>query len=278
MYIKKHIIKEKLQGVQQMSVVSLRNNINILGQGNQVLLFAHGFGCEQSMWQYITPAFEKDYKIVLFDYVGAGQSDLSAYTTDYLSADGYVNDVLRIIDELALKDVIFIGHSVSSMIGMLAAIKRPDVFKKVIMIGPSPCYLNDGDYKGGFDEEDIQELLQTMEMNFTGWASYMAPFALTASNVQHASTLEKVFVSQKPHIAREFADMTFHLDCRAHLQKMTVPSVILQCAEDSIVPGEIGHYLHEHLPYSQFVLLSAKGHYPHISHPQETIDVLKQYL
>lgn len=261
-----------------MSAISLRNNINILGQGNQVILFAHGFGCEQSMWQYITPAFEEHYKIVLFDYVGSGQSDIASYTTDYRSVDGYVNDILHIIDELALEDVIFVGHSVSSMIGMLAAIQRPNTFKKLIMIGPSPCYLNDGDYRGGFDEEDIQELLQTMEMNFTGWASYMAPFALTQSNIRHAKKLEDVFVSQDPHIAREFADMTFHLDCRDRLKEMTVPSLIMQCAEDSIVPGEIGQYLHEHLPYSELTLLSAKGHYPHISHPQETIEQMKHYL
>ncbi|MBM7699896.1 alpha/beta fold hydrolase [Kurthia huakuii] len=262
-----------------MGVICSRNNVKVLGQGNQTLMFAHGFGCEQTMWQYITPAFESTYKMVLFDYVGAGQSDLNAYNATYRSADGYVQDVLNIIDELALKDVIFVGHSVSSMIGMLAAIERPEAFKKVIMIGPSPCYLNDGDYQGGFDEEDIQELLQTMEMNFTGWASYMAPFALSqdpeSSTVQ---SLENVFVSQNPRIAREFADMTFHLDCRNRLAEMTVPSVILQCAEDSIVPGHVGHYLHEHLPHSSFEVLDVKGHYPHISHPEVTIERLKHYV
>lgn len=262
-----------------MNVISLRNNVSVLGQGNQVLMFAHGFGCEQSMWQYITPAFMSDYKIVLFDYVGAGNSDLNAYNASYRTVDGYVQDVLTIIDECHLEDVIFIGHSVSSMIGMLAAIERPEVFKKVIMIGPSPCYLNDGDYKGGFDEEDIQELLQTMEMNFNGWASYMAPFALgQGNNTPNTKTLERVFVSQNPHIAREFANMTFHLDCRSRLHEMTIPSVILQCAEDSIVPGQVGHYLHEHLPYSTFEILDVKGHYPHISHPEVTIERLKHYI
>jgi len=262
-----------------MNGISLRNNINILGKGEEVLLFAHGFGCEQSMWQHLTPAFEDDYKIILFDYVGAGKSDLTAYDATYRTIQGYVNDVLKIIDELALERVTFVGHSVSSMIGMLAAIENPAAFQQVIMIGPSPCYLNDGAYEGGFDEEDIQELLQTMEMNFSGWASYMAPYALGASSTPvHARNLENVFVSQNPHIAREFADVTFHLDCRDRLHEMPVRSLILQCSEDSIVPGEIGHYLHEHLPNSTLQLLTAKGHYPHISHPEETIEKMKQYL
>ncbi len=262
-----------------MNSIFSRNHVTILGEGKQVILFAHGFGCEQSMWQQITPAFEKEYRLVLFDYVGAGKSDIRAYDANYRSIEGYVQDVLLIIEQLQLEDVIFVGHSVSSMIGMLASIRQPEKFKKLIMIGPSPCYMNDGDYKGGFEEEDVQELLKMMEMNFTGWASYMAPFALGESSTEKtAEQLENVFVSQDPHIAREFAEVTFRLDCRDQLSKMTTPSLILQCSDDSIVPREIGHYLHEHLPHSEFQLLTAKGHYPHISHPEETIAFVKDYI
>ncbi|WP_010308200.1 alpha/beta fold hydrolase [Kurthia senegalensis] len=262
-----------------MNSIFSRNHVTILGEGKQVILFAHGFGCEQSMWKQITPAFEKEYRLVLFDYVGAGKSDIHAYDANYRSIEGYVQDVLLIIEQLQLEDVIFVGHSVSSMIGMLASIRQPEKFKKIIMIGPSPCYMNDGDYKGGFEEEDVQELLKMMEMNFTGWASYMAPFALGESSTEKtAEQLENVFVSQDPHIAREFAEVTFRLDCRDQLSKMTTPSLILQCADDSIVPSEIGYYLHAHLPHSQFQLLKAKGHYPHISHPEETIAFVKDYI
>lgn len=262
-----------------MNSIFSRNHVTILGEGEQVILFAHGFGCEQSMWQQITPAFEKEYRVVLFDYVGAGKSDIQAYDATYRSIEGYVQDVLLIIEQLQLENVIFVGHSVSSMIGMLASIRQPEKFKKIIMIGPSPCYMNDGEYKGGFEEEDVQELLEMMEMNFIGWASYMAPFALGESSTdQTAEQLENVFVSQDPHIAREFAEVTFRLDCRDQLSKMTTPSLILQCADDSIVPSEIGYYLNDHLPYSTFQLLTAKGHYPHISHPEETIAFVKAYI
>lgn len=264
-----------------MNEVIVRNKVRVIGEGEQTLVLAHGFGCDQSMWQFITPAFEKQYRLVLFDYVGSGSSDLSAYSAEkYRNFGGYVQDVLDVMESLRLTDVIFIGHSVSSMIGMLAAIERPEYFQKMIMIGPSPCYLNDGEgYVGGFERSDITELLEMMEMNFAGWASFMAPLAMKNPELPGLTKdLERTFISGDPVIAREFAEVTFLSDHRAELSKSTVPTLIMQCSDDSIVPLEAGEYLHRHLSNSTFRVLEAKGHYPHISHPEETIALIKEYL
>lgn len=263
-----------------MNEVMVRNNVKVLGAGERTLMFAHGFGCDQSMWKYIIPAFESDYRIVLFDYVGSGRSDLSAYTSErYSSLGGYVRDVLDIIEALELQDVIFIGHSVSSMIGMLASIERPDDFHQLIMIGPSARYLNDKGYVGGFDKSDVTELLAMMEMNFAGWASFLAPIAMNNPELPKLTQeLERSFISTDPAITREFAEVTFFSDCRQELSQVTVPVLIMQCSDDSIVPIAAGEYLHEHLNNSTFRLMEAKGHYPHISHPEETITLIQEYL
>lgn len=257
-----------------------RNHVNVIGEGMRTLLFAHGFGCDQSMWQYILPAFEDQYRIVLFDYVGSGKSDLTAYTSEkYGTLRGYMQDVLDIIDALKLDKVTFIGHSVSAMIGMLASLERPDCFDRLVMIGPSPRYLNDVGYFGGFDPEDITELLDMMEMNFAGWASFMAPLAMNnPERPKLSQELERSFISADPVIAREFAEVTFMSDHRQELPRASVPALIMQCSDDSVVPIEVGAYLHRHLRNSTFRMMEAKGHYPHISHPQETIAVIREYL
>lgn len=270
-----------LEGVYTMNAIVDRNNVKVIGQGEKTIVFAHGFGCDQSMWRYITPAFQEKYQLVLFDYVGSGNSDLSAYQSEkYKSLQGYVQDVLDVVESMGLKDIIFIGHSISSMIGMLASIERPDYFDKLIMIGPSSCYLNDTNgYHGGFEQSDIKELLDMMEMNFAGWASYLAPIAMNQpENPTLSKDLERSFISGNPTIAREFAEVTFLSDHRGDLAKVTVPTLIMQCSEDSIVPIEAGEYLHSHLKNSTFLLMEAKGHYPHISHPEETIRCIQEYL
>lgn len=263
-----------------MENIVVRNNVTILGQGDQPLIFAHGFGCDQNMWRFITPAFMDKYKIILFDYVGSGNSDINAYSSEkYQSLQGYVQDLLDIIETLSLQNSIFVGHSISAMIGLLASIQHPDYFKKLIMIGPSPCYLNDDGYRGGFERSDIAELLDMMEMNFTGWASYMAPIAMSNPE-QPALTqeLKQTFIAADPIIAKEFAEVTFLSDHRSELPKVSVPSLIIQCSEDSIVPIGVGDYLHQHLKNSTLQLLEAKGHYPHISHPNETIQCIADFL
>ena len=264
-----------------MMDVMTRNNVTVTGKGEKTMVLAHGFGCNKNMWHHMIPMFEQDYRLVLFDYVGSGNSDLGAYeTVKYNTLQGYVQDVLDIVDSLHLEDIIFIGHSVSAMIGMLASIERPERFDKLVMIGPSPRYLNDGDeYFGGFEKNDIIELLDMMEMNFTGWASYMAPMVMDGTqNPGLIQELEESFVSTAPYVAREFAEATFFSDCRASLSEADVPTLIIQCSDDSIVPIEVGEYLHGHLKNSTFRLLEAKGHYPHISQPEETGQLIKQFL
>lgn len=264
-----------------MNTVIERNNVKVIGQGERTIVFGHGFGCDQNMWRYITPAFEEKFQVVLFDYVGSGKSDLNAYESEkYNSLQGYMQDVLDIIESMGLKDIIFVGHSISSMIGMLASIERPEYFNKLVMIGPSSCYLNDGaGYFGGFEQNDITELLDMMEMNFTGWASYLAPIVMNQpENPKLSKDLERSFISGDPIIAREFAEVTFLSDHRDDLAKVTVPTLIMQCSEDSIVPIEAGEYLHQHIKNSMFQLMEAKGHYPHISHPEETIRCIHEFL
>ena len=270
-----------LEGVKAMNAIIERNNVKVIGQGERTIVFAHGFGCDQRMWSFITPSFQEKFRIVLFDYVGSGNSDLNAYQSEkYNTLQGYVQDVLDIIEAMELKDIIFIGHSISSMIGMLASIERPDYFDKLIMIGPSPCYLNDTNgYHGGFEKSDITELLDMMEMNFAGWASYLAPIAMNnPESPKLSQELEQTFNSADPRITREFAEVTFFSDYRKDLAKATVPTLIMQCSDDSIVPIEVGEYLHRHLKNSMFRLMEAKGHYPHISHPEETIRCINEFL
>lgn len=258
-----------------------RNNVTVCGEGEKTLFFAHGFGCDQSMWKFIVPQFEKKYRILLMDHVGSGKSDLAAYSSEsYSTLHGYAEDILEILDILEEEKVVFIGHSVSSMIGMLASIQRPELFESIIMIGPSPRYLNElPEYIGGFEKKDIEELLQMMEMNFVGWASYLAPIAMNhPDDPALVKELEASFCSSVPAITREFAEVTFFSDHRRDLAKATVPSLVLQCSEDSIVPIEAGKYLHRHLTNCTFRLMEAKGHYPHLSHPEETVNFIKEYL
>ncbi len=260
--------------------VARRNNVKVFGNGTQPMMFAHGFGCDQNMWRYITSAFENDYKIILFDYVGAGKSDVSAYNQErYSSLQGYARDILEICEEFKLNNVIFVGHSVSSMIGLLAALEQPRYFEKLIMVGPSPCYINDGNYTGGFERKDIEGLLDTMEKNYIGWANFLAPNIMgNKDRPELGKELEESFCSTDPVIARQFAEVTFFSDNRIDLKKNKIPSLILQCSEDIIAPNVVGDYLAENLPQSTLRVMKATGHCPHMSEPEETISLIKEYL
>jgi sigma-B regulation protein RsbQ len=258
-----------------------RNNVKVSGRGEQPLMFAHGFGCDQNMWRFVAPAFEEDYKVVLFDYVGSGKSDLGAYSAArYGDLSGYAKDVLEITDALGLKDVIFVGHSVSSMIGVLAAVERPELFKNLVQVVPSPCYINcPPDYIGGFDRADIEGLLDMMDKNFMGWASFLAPVIMkNDERPELAGELHDSFCSTDPTIARRFAEATFYADNRADLPKLKTPSLIIQVTDDAIAPVSVGEFLHRNLPQSTLRLMDASGHCPHMSHPQETIAIIKDYL
>jgi sigma-B regulation protein RsbQ len=257
-----------------------RNNVKISGRGTRPMLFAHGFGCDQNMWRYVTPAFEDDYRLILFDYVGSGKSDLAAYDESrYATLDGYAQDVLDICAALELHDVIFVGHSVSSMIGVLAANREPERFSRLILIGPSPRYINEPGYTGGFERADIEGLLDLMDKNYIGWANFLAPVIMkNAERPELGKELEQSFCSTDPKIARRFAEATFFADNRADLAGTSVPSLILQCTEDAIAPIEVGNYLHRALPASTLRVLKATGHCPHMSHPEETIASIREYL
>jgi sigma-B regulation protein RsbQ len=260
-------------------IISARNNVKCFGKGTQPLMLAHGFGCDQNMWRFITPAFEDDYLVILFDYVGAGKSDVRSYNAErYSSLQGYAQDVLDICNELQLNDVIFVGHSVSSMIGLLAALERPEYFSNIIMVGPSPCYINDDNYTGGFERKDIEGLLETMEKNYIGWANFLAPNIMAKERPELSEELTESFCSTDPVIASEFARATFFSDNRNDLAKLKTPSLILQCSDDIIAPMEVGTYLHQNLPQSELKIMKAKGHCPHMSEPEETIKLIKEYL
>jgi sigma-B regulation protein RsbQ len=257
-----------------------RNNVKVMGHGTQPMLFAHGFGCDQNMWRFVVPAFANDYRVVLFDYVGSGRSDLDAYDAKrYSSLDGYADDVLEICDALDLKDVVFVGHSVSSMIGVLAALRDPERFAQLILIGPSPRYINEPPYVGGFERGDIEQLLDTMDKNYIGWANFLAPAIMKNPDRPELSVeLAESFCSTDPTIARRFAEATFYADNRADLSGVGTPSLILQCADDIIAPTAVGEYVHSQLRDSTLHFMQATGHCPHMSHPEETIDAIRAYL
>ncbi len=262
-----------------MSVLT-RNNVAITGRGNKPMLFAHGFGCDQHMWRFVAPAFDNDYKVVLFDHVGAGQSDLSAYDyAKYSTLNGYADDVLEICNTLDLTGGIFVGHSVSAMIGILAALKEPDRFEKLVLIGPSPCYISDGDYNGGFSRSDIDELLEFLDSNYLGWSSAMAPVIMGNPNrPELGQELTNSFCRTDPAIAKQFARVTFLSDNRADIPNVKSPCLILQCSNDVIAPITVGQYMHQMLPTSELIVLQATGHCPNLSAPDETIAAMKTFL
>ena len=262
-----------------MSVLK-RNNVTISGKGRTPMIFAHGFGCDQHMWRFIAPAFEDDYKVILFDHVGAGQSDLSTYDhTKYSSLASYADDVLEICRELDVLGGTFVGHSVSTMIGVLAAIKEPERFEKLVLIGPSPCYINDDDYVGGFSKADIEELLDSLDSNYLGWSSAMAPTIMgNPERPELGEELTNSFCRTDPEIAKQFARVTFLSDNRADLPKLSTPALILQCSQDAIAPEAVGQYLHRTLARSNLVVLKATGHCPNLSAPDETIAAIEAFL
>ena len=257
-----------------------RNNVNVIGDGEQVILFAHGFGCSQNAWKRVAPAFTKDYKVVLFDYVGSGNSDIAAYhEKKYASLEGYATDIIEICAELGIKEAVFVGHSVSCMIGALASIKEPSIFKKLIFVAPSPYYLNEHGYEGGFEQEEIDTLFELMEEDYVRWAKLMSPQIMSnPENPELAKEMEDNFCKADNEIVKQFARITFLSDNRKDLPIIPVESVTLQCTDDIIAPLFVGQYIKEHTPGNTLIHLKATGHCPHMSAPQETIDVIKSLL
>jgi sigma-B regulation protein RsbQ len=257
-----------------------RNNVQVRGSAERAIVFAHGFGCDQNMWRFVAPAFEQNFKVVLFDHVGAGGSDLSAYSRDkYSSLDGYAVDVIEIGEALDLKNAIFVGHSVSAMIGILAASKAPGMFSELVLVGPSPRYIDDGDYVGGFTAAQIEELLEFLDSNHMGWSRAMAPMIMgNKERPELGEELVNSFCRTDPEIVKHFARTTFTSDNRADLAKVNARSLILQCSDDIIAPSCVGEYVHEHLPNSELVVMRATGHCPNLSAPDETIAAIRAFV
>ena len=263
-----------------MDVVS-RYNVTVAGRADgQPMLFAHGFGCDQNMWRYVVPRFADVYRIVLFDHVGAGGSDLSAYDPQrYASLQGYADDVLRICQELELRDVVFVGHSVSAMIGVLAAARSPETFSRLVLIGPSPRYIDDDGYVGGFSRQDIDDLLASLDSNYLGWSSAMAPVIMgRPDRPELGAELTESFCRTDPEIARRFAKVTFMSDNRDDLPTVNTPTLVLQCSDDVIAPDSVGAYVRDHMPSAEMVKLKATGHCPNLSAPDETADAIEEFL
>ncbi|MEA2215450.1 MAG: sigma-B regulation protein RsbQ [Solirubrobacteraceae bacterium] len=246
------------------------------------MMFAHGFGCDQNMWRHVWPSFADDYRVVLFDHVGMGGSDSAAFDRQrYSSLQGYAEDVLEITRELELEDIVFVGHSVSASIGLLAAAGEPERFGALVLVGPSPRYLDDEQdgYVGGFSREDVEELLASLESNYLGWSEAMAPAIMGNEDRPELGTeLTNSFCRADPDVAASFARATFLSDNRADLARVSTPALILQCAEDIIAPMEVGEYVHRQLPGSTLVKMNARGHCPNLSAPAETISAIKDFL
>ena len=257
-----------------------RNNVTVSGSGARSIMFAHGFGCDQSMWETVARNFEKDFRVILFDYVGHGRSDLGAYSAErYSTLAGYAQDIVEIGQTLDLRDAVFVGHSVSAMIGALATLKAPDIFSELVMVGPSPRYIDDGDYRGGFSRAQVDELVEFLVDNHLGWSAAMAPAIMGNPERPELSTrLENSFCNTDPAIAREFARVTFLSDNRADLESVRTRTLVLQCSNDIIAPVEVGEYVHSKLPNSDFRLLQATGHCPNLSAPDEVTAAIREFV
>jgi sigma-B regulation protein RsbQ len=244
------------------------------------MVFVHGFGCDQNMWRLLAPHFAERYTVVLLDLVGSGQSDLSAYQPQkYATLHGYADDVLEVLAEIGREPAIFVGHSVSAMIGLLADLKSPGQFAAHVMVGPSPCYINDGDYFGGFTQKDIASLMETLESNYLGWSSNMAPAIMGAPDrPELAVELTNSFCRTDPEIAKQFARATFLSDYRAELPRLDKPTLILQCSDDLIAPVAVGEYMHRVLPNSTLKIIDNVGHCPHLSAPSASVEAMEEFL
>jgi len=244
------------------------------------MVFSHGFGCDQNMWRFVAPAFEDQYRVVLFDHVGAGKSDLSAYDpTKYSKLEGYAEDVIALCQDIGVRGGIFVGHSVSAMIGVLAAIKQPELFIHLVLVAPSPSYINDGDYNGGFTRQEVEELLDALDSNHMGWSLQMAPVIVgNPDRPELGQELGKSFCATDPDIAKHFARVTFLSDYRKILKELSIPALILQCSKDVIAPQAVGEYMHREIGDSKLAIMQATGHCPNLSHPEETVAEIKAYL
>ena len=257
-----------------------RHNVAVTGRGSTPMIFAHGYGCDQHIWRLVAPAFANDYKIVLYDLTGSGRSDLSAYGRGkHGTLQGHATDLLEICDALDLSNAVIVGHSVSAMIAVLAANREPERFSSLVMVGPSPCYLNDGEYTGGFERADIDGLLDFLDTNFLGWSTKMAPAIMgVPEQPDLAEELANSFCRTDPEIAKHFGRVTFLSDHRTDVKALKHAALVLQCSDDIIAPLAVGEWLNRNLERSELVVMKATGHCPHLSAPAETIAAIREFL
>ena len=262
------------------SKLQTRHNVTVEGDGPLTLVFAHGFGCDQNMWRFLAPEYAKRYRTLRYDLVGSGASDLSAYDrTRHGSLRGHAEDALELIEAFGQGPVVFVGHSVSAMIGLVAGVDAPERIAAHVMLGPSPCYIDDGDYVGGFSRADIDSLLETLESNFLGWSSNMAPAIMGAPDTPELGIeLTNSFCRTDPDIAAHFARVTFLSDNRADLARLTAPTLILQCSDDIIAPRCVGEYMHRMLPAATLRVIDNVGHCPHLSAPEASARAISEFL
>jgi sigma-B regulation protein RsbQ len=262
-----------------VSSVLARHNCRITGSGTTTMMFAHGFGCDQNMWRFVAPAFERDHRVMLFDHIGAGGSDLAAYGKRHETLDGYADDVIELACAAGISEGIFVGHSVSAMIGVLASKGAPEIFDTLILVGPSPRYIDDDDYVGGFGENQINELLEYLDSNHLGWSEAMAPIIMgNPDRPELGNELRDSFCRTDPVIAKRFARTTFLSDNRSDLSGVRARTLILQCRDDVIAPVCVGEFVHQAIPGSKLVILDATGHCPNLSAPDETVAAMRAFL
>jgi sigma-B regulation protein RsbQ len=265
---------------RQRELVLIRNNVNVSGTGDRTIVFAHGFGCDQSMWRFVAPEFEKDFRVVLFDHVGSGSSSRTAYSSNkYSSLSGYADDLIEVGNALDLSDAVLVGHSVSAMISVLASITAPSMFQHLVLVGPSARYIDDIGYIGGFTQKQVAELLEFLEHNFLEWSAAMSPIIMGNINRPELSKeLNASLCRMDREVAKEFARATFLADNRADLHSVEAATLILQCDADPIAPVEAGAYVHRTIPASKLVQLKATGHCPHLSAPEEVIAAIREFV
>jgi sigma-B regulation protein RsbQ len=257
-----------------------RNNVRVVGDGRTPMVFVHGYGCDQNMWRFLTPYFIRDHRIVLLDLVGFGGSELAAYDrAKYATLDGHAGDVLEVVEALDLRDAVLVGHSVSAMIAVLAANGAPERFSRLVLVAPSPCYLDDGEYKGGFKRQDIEELLEFLDQNFLGWSRQMAPVIMgSGADPAMVEELTNSFCRTDPEVAKHFGRVTFLSDHRQDVLELSVPSLVIQVAEDMIAPRTVGDWLHRHATDSRLTIVETIGHCPHMTAPAVTAEAIKGFI
>uniref|UniRef100_UPI003100D7F3 alpha/beta fold hydrolase n=1 Tax=Neorhizobium sp. EC2-8 TaxID=3129230 RepID=UPI003100D7F3 len=260
--------------------IEQRSNVVVRGNGDRAMVFAHGFGCDQNMWRLVTPAFEADYRVILFDHVGCGKSDLQAYdSAKYSNLSGYADDIVEICRELGVRGGVFVGHSVSAMIGILASIQAPELFNELVLVGPSPRYIDDGDYVGGFSKAQIEELLEFLDDNHMGWSAAMGPVIMgNPDRPELTEELVNSFCRTDPDIAKAFARVTFMSDNRRDLPKVTARSLVIQSKEDVIAQQRVGEYVRDAIPKADMVVIDATGHCPNLSAPDEVIEAIQRFV